>query len=248
MLLCGCMEENRSLPAYYTEKYTSWYSWFSRIYDPFARLLLFVLNGGFGGERRLRELVIHRLGPLPGEKVIDVCSGTGTLSIMLAGRVSPSGEVAGIEISSYQLDIARKKTIPANVTFTMADAQHNPYGDTYFDRAVIFGALHEIPREARDRILTETYRVLKPGATFVCLEHNRPAATWLALLYRFLEWPTPEYATYVDLLESGLENEIAGAGFRVIETEVVAAQFFKVVLSEKPQHPATQGGSETSNG
>jgi ubiquinone/menaquinone biosynthesis C-methylase UbiE len=229
------MDASKGLPDYYREKYVPWYSWFSRIYDPFVKLLLFLLNGGFGGERRLREFVIDRLDPSPGEKVIDICSGTGTLSLTLAERLSGSGEVAGIEISAYQLSIARSKPAPANVTFTRADAQHIPYDDAYFDKAVIFGALHEIPREIRGNILAQAYRVLKPGGRIVDLEHNRPARTWRAWLYRFLEWPTPEYSTYIDLLESGLENEIAEAGFQVRKVEAVASEFFQVVLAEKPR-------------
>jgi ubiquinone/menaquinone biosynthesis C-methylase UbiE len=230
---------NKHLPAYYRQRYVSWYSWFSRIYDPFAKALLFVLNGGPGGERRLREFVIDRLEPSRGDRVIDICSGTGTLSLMLAERLSGTGEIQGIEISKYQLAIARGKKIPDNVTFKQGDAQHLPFDDSYFDRAVIFGALHEIPRDARRSILAQARRVLKPGGRIVILEHNRPARTWRAVLYRFLEWPSPEYSTYVDLLESGLQNEIAGAGFRVLDIAVVASQYFQVVVAEKPGPDAT---------
>ena len=229
------MDESKRLPDYYREKYVSWYSWFSRIYDPFVKIGLFLLNGGSGGERRLREFVIDRVDPSPGDRVIDICSGTGTLSLMLAERLSGSGEVAGVEISDYQINIARRKPAPANLTFTLADAQHIPYDDEYFDGAVIFGALHEIPREVRRNILAQAYRVLKPGGRIVHLEHNRPERTWRARLYRFLEWPTPEYPTYIDLLDRGLGNEIAEAGFQVRKTEAVAAEFFQVVMAEKPR-------------
>jgi ubiquinone/menaquinone biosynthesis C-methylase UbiE len=227
------MEESRHLPDYYRQRYVSWYSWFSHIYDPFAKLLLFVLNGGFGGERRLRELVIERLGLRPDDRVVDVCSGTGTLSIMIGKRLSGSGEVAGVEISEHQMAIARRKAIPPNVKLMQCDAQRLPFTDSHFEKAVIFGALHEIPRPARHNILEETYRVLKPGARFVILEHNTPSRRWRALLYRYLEWPTPEYSTYRDLLESGLANEISAAGFEVRSTEVVASEFFQVVTAEK---------------
>ena len=233
------MGANEHLPAYYRQRYISWYRWFSRIYDPFAKLLLFVLNGGPGGERRLRESVIGRLAPVPGDKVVDICSGTGTLSLMLAERLSGTGEIQGIEISEYQLAVARRKQIPGNVTFTQGDAQHLPFDDSHFDRAVIFGALHEIPRDARRNILAQACRVLKPGGRIVILEHNRPAKAWRALLYRLLEWPSPEYSTYVDLLDSGLQNEITGAGFRILDTAVVASQYFQVVAAEKPGPDAT---------
>jgi demethylmenaquinone methyltransferase/2-methoxy-6-polyprenyl-1,4-benzoquinol methylase len=228
------MDTSQRLPDYYRERYVSWYSWFSRIYDPFARLLLFVLNGGFGGERRLRELVIDRLELGPEDSVVDICSGTGSLALMIGERLSGAGHVTGVEISSHQMAIAGAKAIPPNVTLTQGDAQEMAFPDSLFDRAVIFGALHEIPREARSRILSQAHRVLRPGGRFVVLEHNTPSRTWRAWLYRLLEWPTPEYPTYRDLMESGLTNEVSAAGFEVITTEVVASEFFQVVVAERP--------------
>jgi ubiquinone/menaquinone biosynthesis C-methylase UbiE len=227
------MEARGPLPDYYRERYVSWYGWFSPFYDLFVRLMLFVLNGGFGGEKRLRDTVIDLLAPRPGERIIDICSGTGTLSILLGMRLSGSGQVAGIEISDHQLAVARRKPAPRNVAFTRADAQATPFPESHFDRGVIFGALHEMPRPVRRRILAEARRVIKPGGRIVLLEHNRPARRWLAWLYRLLEWPTPEYSTYRDLLQSGLINEISEAGFRIMQTEVVASQFFQVVVAER---------------
>jgi SAM-dependent methyltransferase len=239
VLSSGRMNASLQLPDYYRQKYVSWYGWFSHIYDPFAGLLLFVLNGGFGGERRLRQLVIDWLDPAPGEKVLDICSGTGTLAVMLGRALRGSGEVVGIEISDHQLKIARRKRVPANVSFIHADAQHIEYPDSCFDKAVIFGALHEIPREVRANILAQAFRVLKPGGRMVFLEHNRPERRWLAGLYALLEWPSPEYSTYIDMLEHGLTNEVAQAGFEVRKTQVLALDFFQIVLAQKPGSAAT---------
>jgi ubiquinone/menaquinone biosynthesis C-methylase UbiE len=227
------MNTSPHLPDYYRERYVSWYSWFSYVYDLFAKLLLFVLNGGFGGEGRLRQLVIDWLDPAPDDKVLDICSGTGTLAIMMGCMLRGSGEVVGIEISNHQLRMARRKRIPANVSFIHADAQHIGYPDSYFDKAVIFGALHEIPREVRANILAQAFRVVKPGGRIVFLEHNRPESRWRARLYALLEWPSPEYSTYIDLLRNGLTIEVATAGFTVLKKQAISLDYFQIVLAEK---------------
>jgi ubiquinone/menaquinone biosynthesis C-methylase UbiE len=228
------MDAKPGHPLYYREKYDPWYSWFSRIYDPFVGLMLFALNGGFGGERRLRELFIEWLDPQPGEKIIDICSGTGTLSIMLGKVLEGTGKVAAVEISDHQMRVALAKPAPANVSFILADAQHLGFPDSHFDRAAIFGALHEVPADVRANILGEAYRTLKPGGRIACLEHNIPRRRWRALLYRLMEWPTPEYCTYKDLLERGVAREFTAAGFRILKSGPVASEYFQILVAEKP--------------
>ena len=233
------MDASTQIPDYYQERYVRWYRWFSRVYDPFVRVFLFLVNGGFGGERRLRQQVIDLLEPQPDGKVIDICSGTGTLSMMLGRQMSDSGEVVGIEISDDQVRAARRKPAPRNVSFVRADAQRIAYHDFYFDGAVIFGALHEIPREARTNILSEAFRILKPGGRMALLEHSRPRRRWLASFYALLERLNPEYPTYRDLLEHGLVTEVTLAGFRILRTHTVALEFFQIVLAERPGADAT---------
>jgi ubiquinone/menaquinone biosynthesis C-methylase UbiE len=233
------MREHMHLPEYYRSTYASWYRWFSKVYDPFVSLLLFLLNGGFGGERRLRGLVLDWLAPAPGERILDICSGTGTLTIMIAERLGGHGEVIGVEISEHQLAVAERKRAPAIVRFLKEDAGSMPFPGGHFDGGVIFGALHEMPRDVRMRVMAEAFRVIKQGGRLVVLEHNRPEAGWRAWLYRELERPTPEYATFMDLLRCGPANEVSRAGFRVQRTRPAASEFFQVILAEKPGPPAT---------
>jgi demethylmenaquinone methyltransferase/2-methoxy-6-polyprenyl-1,4-benzoquinol methylase len=242
------MDASTQIPDYYRERYVRWYRWFSRIYDPFVRVFLFLVNGGFGGERRLRQQVIDLMELRQGDKVIDICSGTGTLSIMLGRQMSGSGEVVGIEISDDQVRAAKRKNAPGNVSFVRGDAQRIAYPDSYFDKAVIFGALHEMPREARSNVLAEAFRILRPGGRMALLEHNRPERRWLASFYALLERANPEYATYRDLLERGLVNEVTLAGFRILKAYSVALEFFQIVAAKRPRADATRPARTTSNG
>jgi len=105
------------MPDYYVRTYKHWYKWFSRIYDYFTTATCFLFYG-FDGERRFRESIVDRLNPRQGEKILDICSGTGTLTIMIARRLAGKGEVTGIEISPDQLRIARRKEKPDGLSFT----------------------------------------------------------------------------------------------------------------------------------
>jgi demethylmenaquinone methyltransferase/2-methoxy-6-polyprenyl-1,4-benzoquinol methylase len=221
------------LPDYYQKTYVPWYRWFSYIYDPFVRVLCFILNGGFGGEKRWRQLIVEWIDLRPGEKIIDICCGTGSLSIMLGQRLAGVGEVVGIDLSSRLLDLALKKPKPEGVTFMEGDAQDIPISDGYFDKAVICGALHEMPREVRRRILAEAHRVIRPNGRIVVIEHNNPKRKWKRSLFTFLERFNPEYPTYRDLLRCGLTNEIKRAGFRIVRTDVTSWEFFQIVLADR---------------
>ncbi len=227
------MKNSREMPDYYRRVYEKWYSGFAHIYDPFIKALLFFLNGGFGGERRWRELIIEWISPQPGEKILDICCGTGTLTIMLAKRLAGIGEIVGIELSPAQLKIARKKEKPDRLFFIEGDAQDIPFSDCYFDKSVICGALHEMPQEVRQNVLSEAYRVIRPGDKIVIVEHNKPHRKWKALLFDFMERFNPEYPTYKDLLKCGLTNEIERAGFRIIRTDTTSWEYFQIVLAEK---------------
>jgi demethylmenaquinone methyltransferase/2-methoxy-6-polyprenyl-1,4-benzoquinol methylase len=221
------------MPAYYQKTYEKWYSWFSHIYDSFAKIFCFIFNGGFGGERRWREKLVEWIDPQSEEKIIDICSGTGTLTIMLASKLSGKGKVVGIELSPAQLNVARKKKKPDDLIFIEADAQNIPFENGYFDKGVICGALHEMPQVVRLNVLRATYNVIRPGGKVVIFEHNEPKSRWKAWLLDLMERLNPEYPTYKDMLKSGLKNEIEQVGFRIIKTDVTIWEFFKLFLTKK---------------
>jgi demethylmenaquinone methyltransferase/2-methoxy-6-polyprenyl-1,4-benzoquinol methylase len=220
-------------PSYYKTTYVAWYRWFSYIYDPFIKAFCFILNGGFGGERRWRQLIVEWIDPRPGERIIDICCGTGTLSIMLGKKIAGTGEVIGIDLSGRLLNLARKKKKPDAVSFLEGDAQAIPFPDGHFDKGVICGALHELPAEVRHRVLLEAHRVIRPAGRLVVVEHNDPKRKWKRWLFGSLERFNPEYSTYKDLLRCGLNNEIEASGFRILRTDVTSWEFFQMDLAER---------------
>jgi ubiquinone/menaquinone biosynthesis C-methylase UbiE len=229
-------ESNRGvqIPGYYRDSYEKLYGWLSGFYDVFVKTAFLVINGGPGGERRWRGHVIDWLDPRPGDKIADLCSGTGKLTIMIGEMMGDSGEVVGIEISPAQLRTALRKRRPGIVSFLHGDASTTGYPDGYFDKTVISGALHELPQPVRSDVLSEAFRITRPMGRLVVTDHNRPRAEWKARLLDFLERFNPEHATYRELLDSGLEHEIRQAGFRIVKADTMAWDLCRTVLADRP--------------
>jgi ubiquinone/menaquinone biosynthesis C-methylase UbiE len=216
----------------FNKTYKKWYTWFSYIYDYFMKVTSIPFYG-FDGERKFRESIVNWICPQQSDNILDICSGTGTLTIMIAERLARKGKVIGIELFPKQLKLAQRKPIPENLTFIAGDARYMPFSDCSFDKSVICGALHEMPENVRHIVLSEAYRLLKPRGTIVIVEQNEPDKKWKAWLFDFLERLNPEYTTYRNLLEYGLTNEIERIGFSILKADTLSWEFFQIVLAEK---------------
>jgi demethylmenaquinone methyltransferase / 2-methoxy-6-polyprenyl-1,4-benzoquinol methylase len=144
------------------------------VYD----LMNTAMTAGLHRRWRVRAAEQARVGP--GARVLDVATGTGDLALELGRRVSPGGEVVGIDFSEAMLERARAKA-SSGVRFEWADAMALPYADAGFDAATVgFGARNF---DDLERGLGEMARVVRPGGRVVVLEITTPARAPLALFY-----------------------------------------------------------------
>jgi demethylmenaquinone methyltransferase/2-methoxy-6-polyprenyl-1,4-benzoquinol methylase len=135
-----------------------------------------------GMHHRWRERAADLAGLGPGDRALDVATGTGDLALALKRRVGPGGEVVGCDFSERMLERARAKA--PDVRFERADALALPYPERSFDAAAAgFGA-----RNFADlgRGLREMARVVRPGGQVVVLEittPQRPPLSWFFRLW-----------------------------------------------------------------
>jgi demethylmenaquinone methyltransferase / 2-methoxy-6-polyprenyl-1,4-benzoquinol methylase len=122
----------------------------------------------------------------PGDRVLDVATGTGDLAIELAKRVAPGGEVVGSDFSDGMLERAREKA-PAGVVGGAAirwehgDALALPYADGEFQAATVgFGARNFGDLE---KGIGEMARVVGPGGKVVVLEITTPTKPPLSTFF-----------------------------------------------------------------
>jgi demethylmenaquinone methyltransferase/2-methoxy-6-polyprenyl-1,4-benzoquinol methylase len=100
-----------------------------------------VMTAGLHHTWRRRAVDLARVGP--GDRVLDVATGTGDLALELAARVAPGGEVIASDFSEEMLARARVKGEGAAVPvrFEWANAMALPYCDATFAAATVgFGA------------------------------------------------------------------------------------------------------------
>jgi demethylmenaquinone methyltransferase/2-methoxy-6-polyprenyl-1,4-benzoquinol methylase len=135
-----------------------------------------------------RQRTVDRAELSPGDSALDVCCGTGDLSLELAGRVAPDGHVIGCDFSEPMLDLAREKASgrgASGIRFEWADALSLPYDAGRFDAVTVGFGVRNLAD--LDRGLREMTRVLRPGGRLVILEitqpTRRPLSTFFSLWF-----------------------------------------------------------------
>lgn len=129
-----------------------------------------------GRDKAWRKQTVVRSGLKEGGSALDVCCGTGMLSMELARAAGATGNVVGLDFSENMLAVAREnvKEFPLqdNIRFIQGNAMELPFEDNTFDCATVGWGLRNVPD-----ILTavrEMARVVKPGGKVVSLDMAQP--------------------------------------------------------------------------
>lgn len=103
----------------------------------------------------------------PGETVLDLGSGGGIDVLLSAKRVGPEGKAYGLDMTDEMLALARENQAKAgmrNVEFLKGEIENIPLPDNSVD-VVISNCVINLSAD-KDRVLSEAFRVLKPGGRF----------------------------------------------------------------------------------
>ena len=137
-----------------------------------------VMTAGLHHKWRRRAADLAAVGP--GNRVLDVATGTGDLAIELASRVGPTGEVIGSDFSEEML--ARARTKAPGIRFEWGNALELQFGDNEFDAATVGFGIRNFAD--LDKGLSEMMRVVRPGGRVVVLEMTTPTRPPLSTFYR----------------------------------------------------------------
>jgi len=153
----------------------------ARKYDSMNTLL------SLGIHYQWKRMAVRMMGLRQGDRVLDVCGGTGDLSRMAAERTAPTGQIMLYDINREMMNAGRAKTNASPnagmISFVQGNAEHIAFPDNSFDAAMVGFGIRNLTHFENG--FKEMHRVIKPGAVFMCLEFSEPVTPWFRTLYDF---------------------------------------------------------------
>lgn len=145
-------------------------------------LLNHVLSAGM--DRGWRERAVAALGLEPGDRALDLCTGTADVAIAVAS--SENGvSVVGVDFAGAMLSIGLGKIRGAGlghrVRLVRGDAAGIPLSDETCDAAAVAFGIRNVAKP--ERALAELSRVLRPGGRLAILEFGQPRIPGIRTLY-----------------------------------------------------------------
>ncbi len=139
----------------------------------------------FGIHRLWKRFAIEPAGVRPGQKILDLASGTGDLADRFAGLVGPQGLVIMSDINASMLKVGRDRMLDrghvGNLAYAQINAEQLPIADNSLDLITIAFGLRNITD--KDQALASMYRALRPGGRALVLEFSKPASKPLEKIY-----------------------------------------------------------------
>jgi ubiquinone/menaquinone biosynthesis C-methylase UbiE len=185
------------------------------VYDLFAKL--------FFPEKKFKRALIAHARITPGQRVLDVGAGTGTLAI-LAKQSQPEAQITGLDGDPQILAIAREKALRARVevAFDLGDAAALPYPGGSFDRVLSSLVFSLLSHEVKQLAIHEAYRVLREGGQLSIADFGPPHTRWGRLLAPRMR----RFEPIVDHLDGRLPAMFHQAGFERVEESARFATVF----------------------
>jgi ubiquinone/menaquinone biosynthesis C-methylase UbiE len=195
-------------------------------YDLFNGLL------GLGVNRPNSRMVIELAGVKPGDQVLDVGCGSGSLTLTAKNSAGAGGAVYGIDAAPEMIEAARAKARQAEleVVFEVGLIENIPFPAATFDVIISRLVIHHLPDELKRQGFSEILRVLKPGGHFLIADFtppNNPVLKHVALA--LVGHPMMQSDVW------SIPPMLSAAGFVEVSSGPTRSAFLAFVSGKKPQ-------------
>jgi len=172
----------------------------------------------------LRNSVVELAEIKAGDRVLDVCCGTGdqVFHYLRKGAVA-----TGVDRDPRMIELAEKDRERQgfnNVNFRLGSAAKLPFRDGYFDCASISLGIHEMNRDERSRVVSEMKRVVKKSGNLIFVDFNVPSPNnSIACLINAVEFLAGKdnYRRFRDYMAQGGLNQLLKENRLTVQKEAL---------------------------
>jgi len=129
----------------------------------------------FFTQKSIKNSAINSLKPNH-SNILDVCTGTGDIAIMLAKKF-PNASITALDFSLEMLKIAKIKSKNLNINFINQNALDMPFLDNSFDLCTISFGLRNLPDITA--AIKEIHRILATNGELLIIDLGKPKMNWL---------------------------------------------------------------------
>ncbi|MDH5730731.1 MAG: rhodoquinone biosynthesis methyltransferase RquA [Gammaproteobacteria bacterium] len=148
--------------------------------------------------RQLKQETLKLFEHSSTAKTLQLTCVYGSLTPTLLQKLKPSSLFV-CDVSHRQLEkLSSKIDNKDQLHMTRMNAEHLAYKDNSFSSILVFFLLHELPDDARLRVLAETLRVLQPGGTLICTEYGNLASNHFLHRFAPIRWSITWLEPFLD--------------------------------------------------
>ncbi len=198
----------------------------------------------FGQHHSWKRFTIEQAGVKKGDCVLDVCSGTADIAILMAKKVGPSGSVVATDLNPEMLRIGKGKVrelgMEGIIRCVIGNAESMQFQDNKFDAVTVgFGVRNVTYLE---KAFSEMLRVTKPGGRVVCLEFTQPASPFFKYIYDFYSFTLlPAIGTLISKDQTGIYQYIPDSIRKFPPAEELRRLMLRVGFSKVFYHTLSGG-------
>jgi len=150
----------------------------------------------FGAHRLWKKKFMELLNPQKNTKLIDVASGTGDIAKLYLEKINYNGNAYCVDENRGMLNLSKNKfNKNKSIEWSCNNAEMLPFEDNYFDYYTISFGIRNV--ENIEIAIKESYRVLKPGGRFLCLEFSRVKNDFINKFYQIYSKAIPKIGRLV---------------------------------------------------